>query len=490
MDPIQTFGPLAHELAFIMFSALVRYSPGDAGKPIEPDLATELPTPKMVNGKQVWTVHLRHGVQCVKGPKTPAYELTSADVVYSIQRSQNPKKSLWAGQYYDYDSVKAVDKYTVAITLKSPQSAAVFLPTISNYLGGFIVCKRAVEAEGDTMFGKQPVGTGPFMYKSLSPGQSLTLAANDSYFRGKPKAAGWEIRFFSSATAEQAALLSGDIDASDAPSSDKDAWAKTVSSHSGYKVVSAPVFGQYYLFFNVKNKYLSDVRVRQAIAYAANRQDYVASAGTTAKATSSAWSDAFAHGIPNSHTNSAGLAYNFNLAKAKSLMAQAGYAHGFTLKVDINASAPTIMNILQAQLKKININLKLNAVDITTYKTDISKANEAIFTNALGFYGSPQEAYSNYFEGGGALNWTHYNGADSLIAQAAKELDPKKQQQLWTQINDKILSDAAVLPLYILENTYGGVCGFTWGGANPPVKIPSSWDGTWKATVDRNVKSC
>ena len=41
----------------------------------------------------------------------------------------------------------------------------------------------------------------------------------------------------------------------------------------------------------------------------------------------------------------------------------------------------------------------------------------------------------------------------------------------------------AVLPQYTSENSYAGVCGFTWGGANPPIKIPSSWDGTYMATV-------
>lgn len=490
MDPIQSFGKLAHEMAFIMFSSLVRYPPGNAGQPIEPDLATKLPTSAIVNGKQVWTVDMRHGVMCPKGEDTPAYELTSADVVYSIQRAEDPKQSLWSGQYYNYDSVTAVDPYTVTITLKQPQSAAVFLPSISDYLGGFVVCSKAAQAEGNTEFGKSPVGTGPFMYSSFTPGQSVTLVANDTYFRGKPTAAGWNIRFFSSNTSIQAAMLSGDLDASQSPTGALDAWAKTIKSNKGLKVVSSPVFGQTYLFFNTQDKYLSNVLVRQAISYAANRSDFVASLGTSATATSSAWSDAFAHGISDAHAKSAGLTYDFDLAKANALMAQAGYPQGFSLKVDVSTAAPETLNILQAQLKKININVELNPVDATTYKADISKGTEPIIVNALGFYGSPQDAYSNYFASTGALNLTHYAGADSLIAQAASETDATKQQALWTEINDKILTDAAVKPLYTSSNVYAGVCGFTWGGANPPVKIPSSWDGTYNATVDTSVKSC
>jgi len=489
MDPIQTFGKPAHELAFLMYSALVRYAPGNASAPIQPDLTTKVPTSQMVNGKQVWTADLRQGVMCPKGVKTPAYELTSSDVVFSLQRAADPKQSLWAGQYVDYDSVKAQGKFKVAITLKEPESSAVFLPTIANYLGGFIVCQKAVQAEGDTMFGQDPVGTGPFMFKSLNPGQSATLVANDSYFRGKPTAAGWNIRFFSSATAEQAALLSGEIDAVDSPPVATDAWDKVISSHTGFKVVKSPIFGETYLFFDTQNQYLSNVKVRQAIAYAANRNDYVATVGSAAQPAFSAWSNAFRYGIPNSHTQKAGLAYNFNLAKAKALMKAAGYPNGFSLTVD-STSGTNIMDILQAQLQKIGIKLNLKVVDPTTYEKDISTKNQAIFTNALGFFGSPQELYSNYFLGDGALNWTHYSGADNLIAQAGKQTNLAAQQKLWTEINDKILSDMAALPLYTSDNVYAGVCGFTWGGANPPIKIPSSWDGTYKATVNSSDKSC
>jgi peptide/nickel transport system substrate-binding protein len=496
MSPLQTFGPLAHELAFLEFSALMMYAPGDAKKALEPDLATKVPTPSTVNGKQVWTVDVRQGVTCPQGVKTPAYELTSADVVFSLQQAANPKLSLWAGQYTDYASVQAVNKFTVAITLKTPESAAVFLPTIANYLGGFIVCSRAVKAEGQTMFGDYPVGTGPFMFKSLDPGVSATLVANDSYYKGKPAAAGMVIKFYSSSTAEEAALLSGQIDAVQAPFSGTDAWDQEVSSHSGFKVVAAPVFGETYLFFDTTNKYLSNVLVRRAIAYASNRSSYVESVGKTAQPAVSAWDSSFAYGIPNSYTEKMGLAYNFDISKAKQLMTKAGYPNGFTLTADVDSEAPTIMEILQEQLKPIHITLKLNSVDPTTDEAAEESGNQPIFTNALGFFGSPQQVFQNYFAspsagpGDGALNWTHYTGANSLIAQAASETNIAVQEKLWKEADNKILSDMAALPLYTNNNVYGGVCGFTWGGTNPPVEIPSSWDGSYQMTVNTHDTKC
>jgi peptide/nickel transport system substrate-binding protein len=243
-------------------------------------------------------------------------------------------------------------------------------------------------------------------------------------------------------------------------------------------------------FLNMNNQYLSNLQVRQAILYAANRLDYIGSVGSAATPADSVIDGAYPFGISNTHTEKANLGYNFNLTKAQQLMTSGGYPNGFTLKLDAVATNLVPYEILQAQLAKINITININPVDATTYQKDIATTNEPLFTNALGFFGTPQQAFQNYFEGSAALNWQHYSGADALIQKAAKTLNPVAQQKLWTSIDDKILSDAAVIPLYTSQNVYAGSCGFTWGGANPPVKIPSSWDGTYLATVNRSQTNC
>ena len=230
----------------------------------------------MVHGHQVWTANLRQGVICPAGIDTPKYELTSADVVFSLLRAADPAQSLSSGNYTDYASVKAAGKWTVKITSTVPESPSVFLPTIANYLGGFIVCSRAVQAEGNTAFGQHPVGTGPLEFQSQNPGVSATFVANIAYWQGKPALAGWNVIFFSSATAQQAALLSGQIDAVDSPAASRDAWDQVIESHPGFKVVQSQLFGDTMWFLNMNNQYLSNPLVRQAFAYAINRNDYIA----------------------------------------------------------------------------------------------------------------------------------------------------------------------------------------------------------------------
>ena len=174
----------------MIFNGLVRYKPGDISA-FEPDLAVSIPEPEMVDGKQVWTFKLREGVMGHPYNGNPAYELTSEDVVYSLERAADPERSAYAGEYTGL-SFEAVDKYTVKITLDNPISPALFLPKVADYAGGFIVSKKAVEDLGDEVFKTQPVGTGPFMFDRYIPMERVILVSNDQYFRGEPNLDGVE----------------------------------------------------------------------------------------------------------------------------------------------------------------------------------------------------------------------------------------------------------------------------------------------------------
>ena len=78
--------------------------------------------------------------------------------------------------------------------MDTPLSPTLFLPKVANYAGGFIVCMKAYDALGADAFKTNPVGTGPFMFQSYTPQNSVELVANDQYFRGAPKLAGVSVR--------------------------------------------------------------------------------------------------------------------------------------------------------------------------------------------------------------------------------------------------------------------------------------------------------
>jgi ABC-type transport system substrate-binding protein len=92
MDPHFAASTSDRNLVDMIFNGLIRYKPGD-GSVWEPDLAEALPEPELVDGTQVWTFNLRRGVMCHPSDEVPSYELTSEDVVWSLNKSANADQS-------------------------------------------------------------------------------------------------------------------------------------------------------------------------------------------------------------------------------------------------------------------------------------------------------------------------------------------------------------------------------------------------------------
>ena len=165
-----------------VFGSLVRYPIGDVFGHPEPDLATEW---KVSEDNLTWTFRLREGVQWHWGYG----EFTAEDVVFSLNRVKNSKGSAWANGYNNFKEIKAIGKYIVEITTFEPE--AYFLTKVSNFQGGFIVCKKAAEKTNDidtplSPTKEQIVGTGPFKFLEYKPKDSITLVRNESYWEGNP----------------------------------------------------------------------------------------------------------------------------------------------------------------------------------------------------------------------------------------------------------------------------------------------------------------
>src|SRR5690606_23263458 len=97
-------------------------------------------------------------------------ELNADDVVYSLERAKDPTRSSFAAAYEAFETIEAVDDYTVRIVLAHPVPG--FLGLLSNYHGGNIISKAAAEEAGDD-FGKRPVGTGPFAFERYDTQQQV-----------------------------------------------------------------------------------------------------------------------------------------------------------------------------------------------------------------------------------------------------------------------------------------------------------------------------
>jgi peptide/nickel transport system substrate-binding protein len=441
LDPHRTATTPDKAIIGWMFNGLVRFKPGTMNpEAIEPDLAQSWDASP---DQLTWTFHLRKGVQCNNGYG----ELGADDVVFSLKRAGDPKISSFSSDYADVVSIEAPDAATVQIKFKRRPPSV--LGILTNYQGGNIVCKKAMEKLGDD-FRTKAVGTGPFAVESYTPNQSVTLVANKSYFRGAPKIDRIVYRYIPSDATRDLAYSSGEIDL--LYGRQDQVWAERMKSLP-HTVVD--VFGPGELSdinLNITKKPLDDLRVRQAMAYGVNRPDLVKFKGAlTAREAVSI--------IPHDYlgTDEHAPLYPYNPAKAKQLLMAAGYPDGLKITV-IQTSLPSMLNtmqIVQAQLKKVGIDLQLEVVDHPTFHAQIRKDLSMAVMYAAARLPVADVYLTQFFHSRSIVgtptavtNFSHCGIADQEIDGARQTADLAKQKALWKEAQDKLIAEVCAVPLY------------------------------------------
>ncbi|MFM0365516.1 ABC transporter substrate-binding protein [Paraburkholderia sediminicola] len=429
-----------------IFNGLARFAPGSADpKEIQPDLAEKWQTSA---DKKTWIFYLRKGVQFHGGYG----EMKAADVVYSMRRAADPKRSSFAADFAMIDKVEALDDYTVRFTLKYPDST--FLGLVSNYHGGSIVSGAAAEKLGNK-FGQSPIGTGPFVFSQLVTQQYLTLVANDTYFRGAPKLASITYRMILSDSARELAVSTGEIDLIGGKREQR--WVKRAEGRGMNVDIFNPAEFRT-LFLNRNIKPLDNLKVRQAIATVINVDEIVRYAG---KDVAEKGCSVVPNGYLGGNCGSGG--YTYDVARAKKLLADAGFPSGITLRsVVSNASAQQpIMQIIQAQLAQAGIKLDMEVVDHATYQAKSRRDQSALvfygaarFPNADNWLREFYDSAASIGAPGAMSNFAHCSVADSDIRAARVEPDPLRQLMLWKQAQQKIHDDVCAVPLFGLKQVW------------------------------------
>lgn len=440
LDPHQSSSVVDMALFNYLFNGLVRIKPGQASLEfIEPDLAESWES----NAAETeWTFHLRRGVQCHHGYG----ELTADDIVYSIRRAADPTRSGFAGSFDALKSISAVDKYTVNITLE--HTVPGFLGLLSNYHGGNIVCQRAAVEMGMN-FNKKPVGTGPFMFVEYQPQQYVRLAANDQYFRGKPRIREIMYRYILSEASLDLAFATGEIDMISGQQNQR--WMQRTKKVPGAVVVAMEPAELSTLYLNVTAKPLDDIRVRQAIAYAIDRPGLVQLKGKEANREGKSV-------VPIGYVGfSADVSLlPHNLAKAKQLLAEAGYPDGITLKT-VHTTWPKMastMEVVQAQLYEAGIHLEIEPVEHATFHSKIRQDLSPLVHYAAARFPIADVYLTGFFHSKSTVgtptaitNFSHCAVADNEIDMARIEPAVDKRNTLWKIAQEKIAAEVCGIPL-------------------------------------------
>jgi peptide/nickel transport system substrate-binding protein len=336
LDPTSSPSAAIDEvLDYNVYQHLVELSPGGQIVPV------------LSNGyawsadRKTITFTIRQGVKFSNGDP-----LTAADVVYSIDRviakgSKYPYASLMG----TLTSVKATSPTTVAVTLSQPDQE--WLYQLAAYSNGVILDPAAV-----SKIATGPVGTGPYEYKSQVTNYSVTLAANPDYWATAPGFAAVEFRYFTDPTAENSALLSGQIQVIDDLQNPAD--AAQFENNSSLKIVHGPTDGKIQLTLNNASGPLKNVLVRQAISDAINRPAILQTVGGgfgTVIGSDTVPGDPW-------YSASYAKAYPYDPAKARQLLREAGYPNGLRLTLTLPqpyAYATQAGPLVDAYLKAVGI---------------------------------------------------------------------------------------------------------------------------------------
>jgi peptide/nickel transport system substrate-binding protein/oligopeptide transport system substrate-binding protein len=403
---------------------------------------------------RTWTFTLRRGVTFHHGR-----EVTAQDVVYSFTRLLDPRrpvnsaelfhriqgaKEFMQGKTTRVQGLKVVDRYTLQIVLEEPLApflAALGIPNAA------VVPQDEVEQPGDR-FGRAPVGTGPFKFVRWVPNQEIVLAANDDYYEGRPfldavvfklvNGGKWEERFTE--------FLQGHLEETIIPSEKTDE-VHVDPQYQQYQRIRKPTLNLRYLGFNTQLKPFDDKRVRQAFNYAVNKEAIVRE---ITKMGSLPATGALPPGMPGHDPDLQGYAYN--PAKAKRLLAEAGYPNGAGFPVvrlctsSKAQSTKTELAAYQQYLAELGVKLDIHfAPDWPTYRAMLDQGKCPMFR--LVWYADipdPDNMLFPLLHSTGSFNLTFYGNplVDQLLEQAGKKLSYAQRIALYREVERIVLDDA------------------------------------------------
>jgi oligopeptide transport system substrate-binding protein len=400
----------------------------------------------------VWTFTLRRGVQFHHGR-----EVTAEDFVYSFTRLLDPKHpsprieffrriqgadEFMEGKTTHIRGLKAIDRYTLQIALKEPFAASLAVLGLGN---AAVVPREEVERLGDG-FARAPVGAGPFKLARWEPGKEIVLAANENYYEGRPFLE--SIMFKIGGTFEEAftEFLKGNLEETTIPSG-KTEEVVTDRRYRQYQLIRRPMLGLLYLGFNTQIKPFDDKRVRQAFNYGVNKEAIVRE---ITKMGSQPATGTLPPGMPGHDPDLKG--YYYNPAKAKRLLAEAGYPNGAGFPVvqlwasSKAESTKAELAAYQEQLAALGVKVELHFVpEWKVFDSMLQEGKLPMFR--LAWYADipdPDNFFTPLLHSSSPRNVTFYRNpqVDRLLEQAREELDYTKRIKLYREAERIVMDDA------------------------------------------------
>jgi ABC-type dipeptide transport system, periplasmic component len=386
--------------------------------------------------------------------------ITADDVVFTMDVLVDSSQKVPYSSYgmIDGKPVKAekIDDLTVKIKLPSPSAG---------FLGGLsqIYCIPKHVYEGIKDIGKselnqKPIGSGPFKFTEYKSGEYFKVSRFDDWFN-KVNLDSITFKIVKDANSANAALASGDINARLISPEEY----QTVSGYKNATIYSYNSGRVNAMFFNQNIKVLKDVRVRQAIAYALNKEELTNFAFTSSKFATPAYSIL----TPDTMYYKNDLTkYDNNVEKAKALLKEAGQSK---LKLNIlyissNKTMESEATYIQSKLAEVGITITLNPMEESTFKNKILETDTKDFDLVLHYYtlGEEPSLYADIASTESRSNYSHINDSklDELWKKGNTVSDDKERSSIYNEIQATINDNMYVYPIaysngfYAVDNAF------------------------------------
>lgn len=413
------------------------------GSKVEPWLATDY---TISDDKLVYTITLRDDVTFSNGDP-----MTAADVKFSIDENTASGAAGWGFVNDAISEIAVVDDTTVTVTLTRPW--APLIADLSIFANGIIPENYGGETAAD--FYKAPVGTGPFVWDSWTPGQSVKVTKNPDYWQvGKPTLDSVTWNVVADSNTRKLQVQGGQIDIDDTPD-----WSsvESLTAAAGVKVATFPSTQIDYIAFNQQRAPFDDVHVRQAISLAIDRDAMVDAVlfGNGEPAYS-----VLSPGTPYFDKNAGGASYDVKAAKDE--LAQSSVPDGFSTTLLIrsgDANQATIAQIMQAELKDIGITLEIVQLDPTANKQARLDSDFDMAWSAWTMDIPDPDQWTSFAvdpDGGSHSAFTYYSNPDviALNREAAVEVDDTKRAALYADLQKQLSKDAFLAYLFYSPYVY------------------------------------
>jgi peptide/nickel transport system substrate-binding protein len=439
LDPRVGTDAQSERIGKLIFDSLVRR---DEHFQLQPALAErwEIPDPL------TYVFHLRHDVRFHDG--TP---LTSRDVKYTFDSIMNGSViTAKTSTFKLVDRIDAPDHYTVIFHLKEPY--ATLLWNVSDGAVGIVPYGSGKD------FNQKLIGSGPFKFVSAVQDSQVVIARNDHYWGAAPKLSKVRFAVVPDMTTRALELRKGSADILiNAVSAD---MTVALKNEPRLEVHVSPGTIYAYLAFNLRDPILRDVRVRQALAYAIDRdavikylwRDMAQPAASVLPKQHWAFTDEVAH-------------YPHDPARARQILDDAGYLPGkdglrfhLTMKTSTEETSRLMAAVFQQQLRDVGIALDIRSFEFATFYSDVVKGAFQLYS--LRWIGGNEDPdiFEHVFHSASfppkRANRSYYVNArvDALIDQGRREIDQEKRKQLYAELQRITADELPYVNLWFFDN--------------------------------------